>query len=92
MEVCPEGFRIVWGAYQNGWKRWTQMAGQMGCVKPDLKLSSHPQAVQMLEPSPLGLSDIQIVLWVSLKANLTGWTEVSHFTLLYSSFYAIFYV
>lgn len=33
------------------------MAGQLDCVIPDLKLSSHPQAVQMLEPSPLGLSE-----------------------------------
>lgn len=68
------------------------MAGQLDCVKPGLKLSSHPQAVQMLEPSPLSLSDRQIVLWVSLKANVTGWTEDFHCTLLDSSFYTISYV
>lgn len=84
MEVCPEGFSIAWGAGQNGCERCTQMAGQLDCVIPKQKLFPHLQAVQMLEPSPLGLSEN--------KCALTEWTEVSHFTPLDSSFYSISHV
>lgn len=60
------------------------MAAQLDCVIPDQKLSPEPQAEQMLEPSPPGLSEN--------KCALREWTEVSHFTLLDSSFYSISHV
>jgi len=60
------------------------MAGQLDCVIPDQKLSPHPQAVQMLETSPLRLSEKQCAL--------TGRTEVSHFILLDTPFHSISHV
>lgn len=79
MEVCPEEFWIDWGAGQNGCKSWIQKAGQVDCVIPDQKLSPWPRAVQMLEPSPLGLSenkrdrmDWSFPLYVAIPQSIPG--------------------